>query len=105
MIGKESRDEQQITVEQNWLYGLKPIVRAGFAIYGCTGQVGRLLKCRVCTWMQTLVIFHQLYLTGLLLKIITLLRHPVANDIKSFTGWQQVAAYETEFNSKFTFQK
>jgi hypothetical protein len=105
VIGKESRDEQQITVEQNWLYGLKSNQYALVLQFIARGQVGQLSLSAGMYLDAELSYFPSVVPYRAVVKNYSIAKSAgVLNDIKSFTGWEQVAAYETELNSKLPFR-
>ena len=105
VIGKESRDEQQITVEQNWLYGLKSNQYALVLQFIARGQVGQLSLSAGMYLDAELSYFLSAAPYRAVVKNYSSAKSAgVVNDIKSFTGWEQVAAHETELNSKLPFR-
>ncbi len=105
VIGKESRDEQQITVEQNWLYGLKSNQYALVLQFIARGQVGQLSLSAGMYLDAELSYFPSVVPYRAVVKNYSSAKSTgVVNDIKSFTGWEQVAAHETELNSKLPFR-
>ena len=104
VIGKESRDEQQITVEENWLYGLKSNQYALVLQFIARGQVGQLSLSTGMYLHAELSYFPSVVPFRAVIKNHTIARSAVAADIQSFVGWNEVAEQETALNSKLPFR-
>jgi hypothetical protein len=104
IIGKESRDEQQLTVEQNWLYGLKTNSYALVLQFTVKGQIPSLALSPGMYLDATLVYFPSTIPYRAIVKDYNVIRHPDANTLQTFTGWQQVAGHETTLNSRLPFR-
>ncbi|OCX54347.1 hypothetical protein BEL04_08810 [Mucilaginibacter sp. PPCGB 2223] len=104
VIGKESRDEQQLTVEQNWLYGLKSKQYALVLQFIVRGQVGQLsLSTGMCLEAE-LSYYPSAVPFRAIIKNHSITPTPTQANVAGFTGWQQVAEHETELNSKLPFR-
>jgi hypothetical protein len=104
VIGKESRDEQQITVEQNWLYGLKSNQYALVLQFVVRGQIGQLSLSTGMYLDAELSYFPSVVPLRAVIKNHTIARSAFAADVQSFMGWNEVAEQETELNSKLPFR-
>ena len=104
VIGKEARDEQQLTVEQNWLYGLKGNQYALVLQFIARGQVGQLSLSAGMYLDAELAYFPSVVPYRAIVKNYTTTKHAVPSDIQSFTSWQQVAIQETTLNSRLPFR-
>ncbi len=104
VIAKETRDEQQITVEQNWLYGLKSNQYALVLQFIARGQVGQLSLSTGMYLDAELIYFPSAVPFRAIIKNYTIAKSGVAFGIQSFTGWNQVAEQETGLNSKLPFR-
>ncbi len=104
VIGKESRDEQQITVEQNWLHGLNTNQYALVLQFMARGQVGQLaLSPGLCIDAE-LVWFPSALPYRALIKNHTAVSLASVPKPQCFAGWQQVAVQETGINSALPFR-
>ncbi|RKR83058.1 SWIM zinc finger protein [Mucilaginibacter gracilis] len=103
VIGKESRDEQQITVEQNWLYGLKSNQYALVLQFIVRGQVAQLSWSAGMYLDAELSYFPSAVPYRAIVKNYTINQFVTTPQIQSFEGWQQVAAHQTVLNSKLPF--
>lgn len=104
VIGKDSRDEQQITVEQNWLYGLKSNQYALVLQFIARGQVAQLSISTGMYLDAELSYFPSVVPYRAIIKNHVAAKSGSAHDIKSFNGWQQVAIQETSLNSRLPFR-
>jgi hypothetical protein len=104
VIGKESRDEQQITVEQNWLYGLKSNQYALILQFIARGQVGQLSLSAGMYLDAELNYFPSVVPYRAIIKNHVAAKPGTAYDIQSFNGWHQVAVQETLLNSRLPFR-
>ncbi|QEM04744.1 SWIM zinc finger family protein [Mucilaginibacter rubeus] len=104
VIGKESHDEQQLTIEQNWLYGLKTNSYALVLQFTVKGQFPPLNFSPGMYLDATLVYFPSALPYRAIVKDYNIIRQIDNVNIKTFTGWQQVAGYETILNSRLPFR-
>lgn len=103
VIGKESRDEQQITVEQNWLYGLNSNRYALFLQFIARGQFGQLSLSAGMYLQAELNYFPSVVPCRAIIKNYTIAGAAAKPDIQSYTGWGQVAELETGLGSRLPF--
>lgn len=104
VIGKESRDEQQLTIEQNWLYGLETNSYALMLQFTVKGQIPPLNFSPGMYLDATLVYFPSALPYRAIVKDYNIIRQIDNVNIKTFAGWQQVAGYETILNSRLPFR-
>jgi len=104
VIGKESRDEQQIIVEQNWLYGLKSNQYALVLQFIARGQVGQISLSTGMYLDAELSYFPSVMPYRAIIKSYTIAKSSTVNEMQSYTGWQQVAERETELNGRLPFR-
>ncbi|SEN74971.1 SWIM zinc finger [Mucilaginibacter gossypiicola] len=104
VIGKESRDEQQLTIEQNWLYGLKTNSYALVLQFTVKGQIPPLAFSPGMYLDATLVYFPSTVPYRAIVKDYNIIRQTDTAAVQTFTGWQQVAGYETALNSRLPFR-
>ncbi len=104
VLGKEVREEQQLAIEENWMYGIQSGQYALFLQFSARGQVNQLSLMPGSYIKAELVYFPSAVPYRCLIK-----NHTVINPIQSaecqvFTGWQQVAEYEATLNAKLPFR-
>jgi len=103
VIGKESRDEQQITVEQNWLYGFKSKQYALVLQFIARGQIGQLSLSTGMYIDAELSYFPSTVPFRAIIKNHTIAKS-AATHVQSYIGWNEVAAQETALNSRLPFR-
>lgn len=104
VLGKEVREEQQLAIEENWLYGVQSGQYALFLQFSARGQVNQLSLMPGSYLEAELVFFRSAVPYRCLIK-----KHTVINKVQSseriaFTGWQQVAENEATLNAKLPFR-
>lgn len=104
VIGKESRDEEQITIEQNWLYGLKSNQYALVLHFVVRGQVAQISLSAGMYLDAELSYFPSVIPYRAIIKNHAAAKPGSPNDIQSFKGWHQVSAQETSLNSRLPFR-
>lgn len=104
VIGKESREEQQITVDENWLYGIKSNQYALVLQFIARGQVGQLSLSSGMYLDAELNYFPSAIQYRAIIKNYTIAGANATQNIQSFTGWNQVVECETVLNSKLPFR-
>jgi SWIM zinc finger len=104
VIGKESRDEQQLTIEQNWLYGIHTHQYALVLQFIARGQVGQLSLSPGMYLDAELVYFPSSVQYRAIIKNHTTAKAADVQSIYSLAGWQEVAAQETLMNSSLPFR-
>lgn len=102
VIAKESRDEQQLVIEQNWLYGLKSMQYALVLQFIARGQVAPLSLSAGMYLDAELSYFPSVLPYRAIIKTHAMAKAaPLAQTLK---GWQQVAEQETAQNSQLPFR-
>jgi hypothetical protein len=104
VIGKESRDEQQLTIEQNWLYGIKTQQYALVLQFIARGQSGQLSLSTGMFLDAELAFFPSSVPYRAIIKNHTLTAGIDAQEAKVFSGWQQVAEQQTLLSSRLPFK-
>ncbi|NHA06331.1 SWIM zinc finger family protein [Mucilaginibacter sp. HC2] len=104
VIGKEARDEQQIIVEQNWLYNLSGNQYALVLQFIARGQVGQLSLSAGMYLDAELVYFPSVVPYRAIIKNHIITKGASTLDMKTFADWSQVAEQETELNSRLPFR-
>ena len=104
VIGKDSRDEQQLTVEQNWLYGIKTNQYALVLQFIARGQFGQLALSPGMYLDAELAYFPSAVPFRAIIKNYNAVRPVDLAAIQSYSGWQQVAGQESDLNSRLPFR-
>lgn len=103
VLGKEVTDEQQITVERNWLYSINTGQCALVLQFIARVQSGQLALSPGMFLEAELVFFPSTIPYRAIVKTHRVLSN-VGHQIKPLTGWQAVAEAETYLNSCLPFR-
>ena len=104
VIAKESREEQQITVEENWLYGLKSNQYALVLQFIARGQVGKLSLSAGMYLDAELSYFPSKVPYRAIIKNYTIAGTGMTANVQAYASWSQVAEHETVLNSNLPFR-
>jgi len=104
VLGKDSREEQQLTIEQNWRYGLNTNQYALILQFNAKGQVSTLSLTQGMYIDAELVYFPSSVPYRAIVKNHTTARRPENQATQGFKGWQEIAEQETLLNSRLPFR-
>ena len=103
VLGKEAADEQQITVERHWFYGLKTQQYALFLQFMAKGQFGQVALSPGVFIEAELVFFPSAIPYRAVIKTYKVLSQ-TTQSVQPLAGWRQVAEHETALNSQLPFR-
>ncbi|WP_342644973.1 SWIM zinc finger family protein [Mucilaginibacter sp. CSA2-8R] len=103
VLGKEVREEQQLSVEENWLYGIQSGQYALFLQFSARGQVNQVSLMPGSYIKAELVYFPSAVPYRCLIKNHTVINPPQSVAHRACTTWPQVAEYEAMLNTKLPF--
>lgn len=103
VLGKDSREEQQLTIERNWLYGIKTGQNALILQFMVKGQLGQLSLTPGMYIQAELVFFPSAVPFRAIIKTQNVAPVVSRSEIKKFSGWREVAEQETDWNSRLPF--
>lgn len=104
VVAREIRDEQQLSIEENWLYGFNTNSFALILQFYVRGQTSPVSLPAGMLFEAEIVYFPSALPLRALIKNIKGVVNTNEWTPKSFAGWQQVAEYESELNSKLPFR-
>jgi hypothetical protein len=104
VLGKENSEEQQLTIEQNWLYGLHNNQYALVLQFIAKGQTTQLSLTPVMYLQAELAYFPSTIPYRAIIKNHTTVNHTQVPVVQHYSGWKEVAAHETELNSQLPFR-
>lgn len=104
VLGKESTEEQQLTIEQNWLYGMQTNQYALVLQFITKGQTTQLSLTPGMYLQAELAYFPSTIPYRAIIKNHTTLNNTQAPVKQHYSGWKEVAAHETELNSQLPFR-
>ena len=104
VLGKSSREEQQLRIEENWLYGTVTNRYAQVLQFIAPGQTNQ-LTLTPGTFLEAEVVYFPSALPyRALVKTQTTTTTPIDHALAYFSGWQQIAQEESALNSRFPFR-
>ncbi|EHQ27098.1 SWIM zinc finger family protein [Mucilaginibacter paludis] len=104
VLGKESRQEQQLTIEQNWLYGIKTNSYALILQFTVGGQVNHLVLTPGTYLHAELSFFPSALPYRAIIKDHSMAHPALSGDSPGFNNWQEVALHEAQLNSRLPFR-
>jgi len=103
VLGKETREEQQLSIEQNWLYGTQTNKYALILQFYAGGQSGQLSLSPGMSFNAELVYFPSSVPYRAIVKDQAGVSG-VGSNTQHFSDWKQVAGHEAELNSRLPFR-